>query len=171
MGAGRKPKNARMALIHNSRDRGTRTVGADGQALADVQPPEDLPDDERAVWDRLAPLALSRGTLTPAEADAFADLCETIVVAREMLVEIRKDGMVQARLSTRMDESGGGDQTWESKAHPLIAKWTALKARIATEKGRFLLTGTGKPVVSTAPKTVSVVERLQQQAKQMRGGQ
>lgn len=108
-------------------------------ALPAVAAPEDLPEDERVVWDRLAPLALVSRTLTPETVDAFADLCETIVVQREMLATIRRDGLMQTLLT---------GASVVSQAHPLIAKWTALKVRVEASKARFLLTGTGKPAVA-----------------------
>jgi hypothetical protein len=172
VGAGRKSKDSALALVHGSRDRGTRPAigsGATHALATPVDPPAGLPDGERVIWDRLAPLAIARGTLTPTEADAFAELCETIVVAQDMLVTIRADGMMQNRLSTKMDADGGGEQVFESKAHPLIAKWTALKVRVAVEKQRFLLTGTGKERgTASAPQELSALEKLQAQAKQMR---
>ena len=88
---------------------------------------------------QLARMALVSRTLTPETVDAFADLCETIVVQREMLATIRRDGLMQTLLT---------GASVVSQAHPLIAKWTALKVRVEASKARFLLTGTGKPAVA-----------------------
>lgn len=44
----------------------------------EVTPPEDLSDDARAVWDRLAPSLLVVGVLTPWDVDAFTIMCEAL---------------------------------------------------------------------------------------------
>jgi hypothetical protein len=96
------------------------------------------------VWDQLAPHALAQRTLTPATAWAFGQLVEAIVLKRDVLAVIEADGLMQNRLSTKMDESGGGEQVFESKAHPLIAKWTALLVRVEAGLTRFRLAPMGK---------------------------
>lgn len=112
--------------------------------VAPVPKPSDLPAGQSAVWDALSPHALAARTLTPGTAWAFRDLCEAIVLKRDMLAIIEADGLMQNRLSTKMDENGGGEQVFESKAHPLLAKWTALQVRVEAGLTRFRLAPMGK---------------------------
>ena len=109
-----------------------------------VAKPKGLPAGQSVVWDMLAPQALLQRTLTPATVFAFVGLCEAIVLKRDILAVIEADGLMQNRLSTKMDESGGGEQVFESKAHPLLAKWTALYARVEAGLTRFRLEPMGK---------------------------
>ena len=109
-----------------------------------VAKPADLPPGQSAVWDMLAPHALAQRTLTPATAFAFRELCEAVVLKRDVLAVVEQDGLMQNRLSTKMDQDGGGEQVFESKAHPLIAKWTALLVRVEAGLTRFRLAPMGK---------------------------
>lgn len=111
---------------------------------AAVPKPRDLPAGQSAIWDALAPHALAAKTLTPGTAWRFRDLCEAIVIKRDMLAVIEADGLMQNRLSTKMNEDGGGEQVFESKAHPLIAKWTAIYQRVERGLGEFRLAPMGK---------------------------
>ena len=92
----------------------------------------------------MAPHALAQRTLTPATAWHFQELCEAIVLKRDMARILEADGLMQNRLSTKMDETGGGEQVFESKAHPLIARWTALLVRVEAGLTRFRLAPMGK---------------------------
>lgn len=46
--------------------------------------PDELTMEERQVWLKLAPLAMANGTLTPASALAFVEVCKTVVVVRKL---------------------------------------------------------------------------------------
>jgi len=109
-----------------------------------VSKPKDLPAGQSSVWKALAPHALAARTLTPATAWHFRELCEAIVLKRDMARILEADGLMQNRLSTKMDETGGGEQVFESKAHPLIARWTALLVRVEAGLTRFRLAPMGK---------------------------
>lgn len=109
-----------------------------------VAKPKGLPEGQSQVWDALAPQAIAQRTLTPATAFAFVELCEAVVLKRDMARILETDGLMQNRLSTKMDESGGGEQVFESKAHPLIARWTALLVRVEAGLTRFRLAPMGK---------------------------
>ena len=109
--------------------------------------PKGIPAGQSSVWDLLAPQALLQRTLTPATAFAFLELCEAIILKRDILAIIEADGLMQNRLATKMDKDGGGEQMFESKAHPLIAKWTALLVRVEAGLTRFRLAPMGKELV------------------------
>lgn len=175
LGAGRKSKDSALALVHGSRDRGTRpTANAEAAGVpavksAAVVPPDDLPTDQRAVWDSLAPLALANGSLTSETVAGFRHLCKCSAVESALLAAIQAKGWQTDRVTLKMDESGGGLQVVEVKANDLITKWQAMLVRVENGMARFRLTGDGKDRgAPAAPKELSPLEKLQQQAKQMR---
>ncbi|MFH1604378.1 MAG: hypothetical protein ABIH03_10785, partial [Pseudomonadota bacterium] len=147
VGAGRPPKAGSVRWQREQRKR-RRSVGdrpsVPRASLPIVARPSDLPAGQAAVWDMLAPRALEQRTLTLATAFAFREMCEAIVLKRDILAVIEADGLMSSRVNTKMDEKGGGDQVFESKSHPLIAKWTALKVRVESDLTRFRLHATGK---------------------------
>ena len=146
-------------------------VSAAAVPLASVECPPGIPEEQQAVWAMLAPLAVERRTLTPATALAFRDLCEAIIVKRELLAIIQKDGYTISKVTLQMDESGGGVQLMEPKAHPLLSQFRGLMQRVETGLARFRLTGDGKAIeADQEPKALSPLEKLQQQARQMKRG-
>jgi hypothetical protein len=176
VGAGRPPKDGTLALVHGSRDRGTRPAGVASAAppaasSAPVGEPEGLPDDQRAVWASLAPHAHAQGTLTAETALAFRDLCEAIVVKRSLLAIIQVDGYTIQKVTVQTDEKGGALQNVEPKAHPLLSQFRGLMQRVETGMARFRLTPDGKEhVAPAAPKELSALEKLQAQARTMKRG-
>jgi hypothetical protein len=85
-----------------------------------VTRPEDLEPGVKDVWDELAVFGRELGTLTPATAQAFADLCAYIVMERQMRASFKT--------------VGGPDHR-------------GMMARIEVARARFRLTPDGKPVV------------------------
>jgi hypothetical protein len=175
VGAGRPPKSAVMALVHGSRDRGTRPVADAAAVEAAVAPvgtielPAALPADQVEVWQALAPQALEQRTLTQATALAFRDLCEAIVVKRALLAIIQTDGYTISKVTLQMDEKGGGLQLVEPKAHPLLSQFRGMMQRVEAGLARFRLTGDGKAQgASDKPKEQTPLEKLQAQAKSMK---
>ena len=147
-GPARTPGSVRWQREQRRRRRGKPAASARVRQpkppVVAVAKPKGLPLGQSAVWDALAPQARLQRTLTSATAWAFVQLCEAIVLKRDILAVIEADGLMQNRLSTKMDESGGGEQVFESKAHPLIAKWTALLVRVEAGLTRFRLAPMGK---------------------------
>ncbi|WP_134663980.1 phage terminase small subunit P27 family [Amycolatopsis sp. CFH S0078] len=78
MGArGVKPKPTALKVLHGDRsDRinHEEPIPPEGE----VTPPEELSEDARAVWDRLAPSLVAVGVLTPWDMDAFVVVCEAL---------------------------------------------------------------------------------------------
>lgn len=99
----------------------------------------------------LAPHALMAGTLTPATAWAFRDLCEAIVLKRDVLAVVEADGLTSVAIKTRMEQDGSGDQIGEPRAHPLLSRHTALMLRVETGLRMFKLAPTGR---ESAPEVV-----------------
>lgn len=91
------------------------------------EPPADMPANQAAVWRELAPHAAAAGTLTPATAWAFAELCDVIVLKRATLSAISRQGLMV-----------------EGAAHPLLSRYTALQGRVESGLTRFKLLPLGK---------------------------
>jgi len=117
------------------------------QPFEPVNTPQDLPDAYKQVWDDLAPHALEARTLTAGTAAAFRDLCEAIVLKRMMLAEILADGLTGTKVTVQMDESGGGLQSVEKKAHTLLSQYRGMMQRVEAGFTRFRLAPMGKEIV------------------------
>jgi P27 family predicted phage terminase small subunit len=78
MGArGAKPKPTALKVLHG--DRPDRINHAEPiPPENEVTAPEELSDDARAAWDRLAPGLISVGVLTAWDVDAFVVVCEAL---------------------------------------------------------------------------------------------
>jgi hypothetical protein len=161
-GAGRKRKTAVENWLSGDAGKRGRPIEAPAETPgAPVAMPADLPADQAAIWSDLAPHATTAGTLTVETARAFRDLCRITAVRDTMLAAIEHDGFTQDKVSLQMDESGGGLQSVEKKAHPLLGKWLSILPRVEQGMARFGITGTGKAKTTAAPtKTLSPLEAL-----------
>lgn len=99
-----------------------------------VVPPAWLPDSALEVWERLAPDLVAKGVLTTWDVDAFADLCNLVVINREALLDIDRNGTN----CTAVDrELADGTITYRLTKNP---SWQVAKestALITTLGGRF----------------------------------
>jgi hypothetical protein len=139
VGAGRKPKGRAEAWLGG--DAGKRGRGKAKPKAAPVTliaAPRDLPEDQRAVWNELAPHACARRTLTDQTVAAFRDLCEAIVWKRRLFTGIES--------LTVATPTG-------IKAHPLIAQHRGMMQRVEAGMLRFCLAPMGKELApAEAPK-------------------
>lgn len=74
---GPKPKPTALRILHGDRkDRinDQEPTPAEGEVIA----PEELSEEARAAWDRLAPDLIRLGVLTPWDVDAFRITCEAL---------------------------------------------------------------------------------------------
>lgn len=148
MGAGRKPSNVVPM----------QSPGVKAQPPAVVAVPDDLTTDEARIWEEYAPLARGNGLLTPATAPGFRYLCEITVRHRALAAVIDAEGWQCEKLVVGMDESGGGVQSVEKKAHPLWSKYLTLSGRREQALRSYGLLAGGKavtqaPSASTNPWT------------------
>jgi hypothetical protein len=138
-----------LAFLHGSK--GAKPVQGTSKAPEAVPMPADLPADQRQVWLELAPHAREARTLTLATAMAFRQLCSRIVLLRQMEAAIAADGLMGDKVSLQMDESGGGLQSVEKKAHDLLTKCMTLMQRVDQGMIRFRLSPIGKEMVTAEP--------------------
>lgn len=125
-GTGPKRRDPKAAwLSGDTVRRGPRPVRpvAPSGAVVRVDPPNHLDEEGLAVWKELAPHALELGTLTPATAMAFGDLCRAIVFERKLAMSVLA--------------AAGADHR-------------GMMARVEAGRARFRLIPDGKPVVAVA---------------------
>ena len=130
---GRKPKPAAVKLLEGNR--GRRPIRPDLPAKAGAPPmPQRLLVEPAAVekWNELVPLLLELGTLTMADAEALATLCEVYAASQACLLEMRAGGPV-----LRTDLGG----VKPNPAGPLYRSLVALQASLM---GEFGLTPTSR---------------------------
>jgi P27 family predicted phage terminase small subunit len=133
MKTGRKPKTAAQKLREGNP--GKRRIKPDLPAAAGSPPmPERLMVDPVAVakWKELVPILLDLGTLTLADGEALATLCEVYSAAQACLLELRATGPV-------MHTDLGGVKP--NPAGPLYRGLVSLQASLM---GEFGLTPTSR---------------------------
>lgn len=106
-GSGRKPKDAALRALDGGRASHTAKVlpgpapnvppVAPWLVVDEEHAPDDLTMDERRVWLKLAPLALEKGTLTPATMLAFSLLCRNVVLERRYATSVSDAGSANHR--------------------------------------------------------------------------
>jgi len=126
VGAGRKPQGGAILALHGGRVRPYHKPPEAGPIVAQVPVtcPEDLPDDQQAVWNELAPAALEAGTLTPRTRSAFVMFCRNVVLERRY---------------AESAQAGTGN-------HRGMLQWVAARYK------DFAIAPFGRPVVTTVPK-------------------
>lgn len=142
-GVGRKPKDAKTASLHGSRQKGVRRT-ATHAPVAVPAPPDGLSDAERAVWVKEAPHAAAARTLVASSFGSFRDFCEAVVEKDATLRQIRAEG----RTFLKITIDGAGQEHAEQKKHPLTGEYRALLQRVEAGRTRFGLAPLGKPMVS-----------------------
>lgn len=103
------------------------------RALA--EPPETMPEAQKALWRAWAPLALTERTLTVEKAPSFALLCE---------LEVRRRA-----LGAILDQPGAQPEPAGLRIFAQYAK------QVENLMGRFCLAPFGKPVVAEKPKSAA----------------
>lgn len=114
-------------------------------------PPEDLSDEQKAVWQKYAPLAIENRTLVKATEPTFRQLCELEVEKGKILAQLDHDGRTYIKAWT--DSSGQEHQ--ELKAHPLMVHYGRMSKEMTALFARFGLAPFGKPV-GPAPKRAAM---------------
>ncbi len=105
-GSGRKPKAAAVRVLDGNANHKGRVLphpsstpppAAAAPIVDEEHAPDDLSLEERRVWLNLAPLALEKGTLTPATDLAFKILCRNVVVLEEYSRSVQERGSANHR--------------------------------------------------------------------------
>lgn len=152
--AGRKSKQAGLAKLHGSRQRGIKVDPRTGAvAAADVQMPDDLPQDQAAVWMELAPLALRARTLVEETAGSFRDLCRVIARRDSIERQLQADGLMIGL-----------------NKHPLLTDLRTYEQRVEAGRQRFLLAPMGKPILPEREESADPFDEFDGELKVVKGG-
>jgi hypothetical protein len=100
-----------------------------------VPMPEGMSELHQEVWERYEAHARAAGTLTPATAGAFRDLCEAVVV---------RDGLLTAIHLAGYTDKDGAKQ-------PLLSEWRQLCQQVRTAMKEFRLAPVGKAMAEAVP--------------------
>jgi len=143
VGAGRKSKRTSERKLHGSRGR-TPAIDVPVVAVDPVVAPAGLTAMQRQAWDEMAPFASAAGTLTPATAFAFRDLCEVVALRRSILAQLSLDGL----MVNAIKEGEGGERysLGAPVAHPLLAHERQYRLREEAGRARFMVAPVGKPM-------------------------
>lgn len=116
-----------------------------------IAAPADLTEAQTAVWNELAPHACAARTLVAGTVTAFRQLCGRIVLLHQMEAQLEQDGLMDTKVSLQMDETGGGLQTVQKKAHDLLTKCMTMMQRVDQGMLRFRLSPMGKEIIEPEP--------------------
>jgi hypothetical protein len=139
-GAGRKPKGELLRFIDGNAGRRRRRAqpaeppSVITPAATAVEPPARMTAEELAIWHEWAPLAVQAGTLTPATAAAFEQLCQTEADRRQL----------RARFTRRQPVLGETEMAFRREHRALVRE---LNARLKD----FCLAPFGKQLPGAAP--------------------
>lgn len=144
VGSGRKGHDEAVAWLGgDAGKRGNATAERPKAPPVRLLPaPAGLSEAEAEVWNELAPHACGARTLVEASARSFTDLCENIVLKREMDKAIKADGLTFLKVTV----DGAGQEHREVKAHPLLSQYRGILQRVEAAFQRFKLTPMGKPM-------------------------
>lgn len=154
IGAGRKPK-PKPFVVYRRGDEPSTDVGevtsAEPAVMGEVSvlPPEDLPADQKAVWQQYAQLAMDRRTLVPQTVPAFLEFCELMAEKRAVKRTIDHDGRTYLKVTV----DGSGQEHQELKAHPLKADYAKLAKSVESYLLKFMLAPFGKPAGGSSART------------------
>ncbi len=154
MGAGKKPQGMR-AIKPRHKPEVVVLQSLDGGKVDDgveSLPPEDLPVEQKAFWQRNAARAIAQGTLTGRTVEAFRLLCELDEERRAVKATIDRDG----RTFLKVTVDGAGVEHQELKAHPLKGDYARLAKQVENLMGRFKLAPFGKAETTIRAQKVQI---------------
>lgn len=100
------------------RGRKPQHVRIERDAIMDMAPPDWLPVDARAEWERIVPILTERRILTDADIGTLENYCLAMGQVREMQKEIARLGAVQ--LIYKVDKDGTA-RVINSRKNPAVA--------------------------------------------------
>jgi hypothetical protein len=154
VGAGRKSNQTKLSKLRGSRQRGVTVSPVSGAvSVADIPMPDDLPQDQAAVWMELAPLALRSRTLVEETAGSFRDLCRVIALRNKIERQIETDGLM------------AGEQK-----HPLLTDLRTYEQRVEAGRQRFLLAPMGKPILPESSESADPFGEFDGELRVVKGG-
>jgi len=105
--SGRRAKPAALKILQGNPGKRPLNLNEPVPPAGDVLPPPTLSRAGRLVWDRLAPIAITMRTLTPADTEAFKTLCE-LQASLDLAAQAKDD---RAFTAFPLPEEGDGPAT------------------------------------------------------------
>lgn len=141
-----------------------------------IDPPDRLTEDELLVWEALAPTVIAMGTLTIADIEPFAQLCEVLVIRSKAKAFIDQHGTAYPIYHTNADGTIAVDKEGNPKVKTVQTFPQVTTFRQMTDLGLRIMTHYGMTAASRTkimiddpkhPNPLAVMrERHRQQAKQ-----
>lgn len=75
---GPTPKPNHLKVVEGAEERHINRLEPQPERPDTIEPPTDLSDEAREVWDRLVPDMVAKGVLTPWDVDSFVIFCEAV---------------------------------------------------------------------------------------------
>ena len=144
---GPAPAPTSLKLLHGTRSDRVNTsepVPAQGE----VQPPAWLDEDALQVWNRLAPDLTDKGILTPWDTDAFGEYCALVVVNRNAMLDVARNGTT---ITTVERELSNGTLLFHTSKNPAWQVARESATLLVTYGGRFGLNPSARSQLSIQP--------------------
>src|SRR5690349_18593228 len=116
--SGRRPQSTALKVLRGNPSKTKLNQHEPKPPQGVVNQPESLSNAAAVVWDEIAPIALAMGTLTTADTQAFATLCELEVTRRQASAEKNREGFSPFMVTTMVDSAG--NEHMNVKEHPAI---------------------------------------------------
>lgn len=145
-GRPRTPDNVRELRGQPRRRPDGKVAPKPPPSVAEVVAPDYLDDEQRAVWDRLAPSLIARGVLTAWDVDTFAVLCASVVLHRRAVALVNQSNVLVG------PAGGRGSRVAKNPALQVVRDQASI---IATFAGRFGLTPSDRAHIDLPPDTGS----------------
>lgn len=99
-----------------------------------VEPPRELSDRVRGIWDRLAPDMIRKGVLTTWDVDSFAAFCTAVVVNHDAMRDVEEHGTTCTFVERELYD---GTIIYTTRKNPAWQVARESAALIVTLGGRF----------------------------------
>lgn len=143
--SGRRPKPTALKVLQGNP--GKRHLNLNEPVpVGPVEKPIGLSTLAAAVWDEIAPVCVAMGTLTSADVQAFARLCELEVTARGASKQKDEPGFSLFLLTTMVDSAG--NEHVNVKIHPAIKLEGETSVKLRPYYDYFGMTPSGRARIS-----------------------
>ena len=142
--SGRRPKPTALKVLHGVRKDRINTREPKPKAGEPVKPTA-LSSPASRAWDRVAPLCLAMGTLTTADGEAFATLCELVATRGLVSQEKKRRGF---RVLIDVTDKNGNTR---NQQHPAVVLERATATALRPYFEKFGLDPQGRARLTVGP--------------------
>jgi phage terminase small subunit len=144
--SGRRPKPTALKVLRGNPGKRRLNAQEPKPPVGDVGKPAMLCVAAASVWDEMAPIALSMGTLTTADVAAFATFCELEATRRLSSLEKNREGFTPFLMSSITDSAG--NEHLKVSEHPAIKLERNTAAALRPYYEKFGLEPVGRARIS-----------------------